>query len=186
MKIKINLKHFAIACIIVFLIFLYVFLTKIFQKPQVYEFKYGNLTLTFRNDPKLAKNIKVEDEYKLNETCRIFREFDFQKYYIVFSENDDLSSIAVESFEISLKVPYGLYFLHNKYVKFEGLKIKDFEDLKFDATNFYIILKSFKFANETIIKAKIPNVIEINGNSRESLDLAVIKTILCLLDIKIQ
>ncbi len=179
MKNKILIASIIVAAII--LIFIFFELTK---KQKTFTIEFKNITFEFRINPKLTKNIKVENQTILEEVCNIVRNFQFNNYTIVFSENDDLASIALVSFEMVYKLTYGLKKLYGINAKFSGLAVKDFE-FKKDLNTFYLILKSFKISNQTIIKAKLPNIIEINAANKDDLEIAGVKVILCILGIKI-
>jgi len=149
----------------------------------VYD-NYGNrygIPMNFRADLRKAENVSVYPDS--SEIYNIIWNENVRNITIAYANSSDNGLVAANAFEIvySLGTVFGVY---NMSVNFTPNEISSYDNITANESYPVIALIPPSMTNSTSVLA-INNKIYIQGNTTEGFDLATIKFIMSVLDIKV-
>jgi len=149
----------------------------------VYD-NYGNgygIPMAFRADLRKANNVSIYPD--IPSVYNIIWNPDNRNITIAFANSSDNGLVAVDAFEITYKlgVVFGVY---NMTTNFTANVISSYDNITANESYPVIALIPPSMTNSTSVLA-INNVIYIQGNTTEGFDLATIKFLMSVFDIKV-
>jgi len=151
------------------------------QKP-IYSWKIDNFTFVFRGNLREAEKIPVyPSEENLNS---ILTSKKLKNITIAFKDaGEENYYYSLEAYEIAYKLSL-FYKIKGMQVSFAPLEIDSYENLKGSEENIIIALVHPKFSTENGIRIE-DYVIYVKARDLKNFDLAVIKLLMCAMQIKI-
>jgi len=154
-----------------------------FAHRPLYVWNYKGETLQFRADLRQADKVPAYP----NESAvyQLIWKPNIEEIQILFQSDIDTSLIAVEAFEITYKLKVAYLKVHRD-VKISAKEISSFGNIseRLSPHSLGLVLIPPTLATTTAISME-DNVILIQGKTTEDFDLAVVKFLMILLEVKI-
>jgi hypothetical protein len=193
-KLKVTNRRIMILVTLVALLTL-LYLLNIYWPKPVTSWDYNGNLLTFRSDLREAAKVKAyPDEATISN---VFASIAVRNITIVYAENiSDVGYVTVEAAELSYKLTlayleagYQRYnmstdFIPVGYIAISAGAVKSYENLKGTAANPIIALVPPSMSDETSVSTT-DHVIYVKGKTQKDFDLATIKLLMIVLDIKV-
>jgi len=167
-------QHFIL--IVLSIIVFYFLFSQTFQKnfyKKIYYYNFSNIKIPFNYEIGESLKIPIINETLLNISTDLLLLNYFKNVSISFFENDDLPSIAKNSFQIAFVLSL------IKELKNLGYEVKG---KIFNESIGYVILLKEKDCMESYIKGISINLTEICGKNEKELELATMRFLIFLME----
>jgi len=171
-----------------------IYLLNMYWPKPITTWNYNGNMLTFRDDLREAQKVKVSpDDATISN---VFASIAVRNITIVYTESQDMGYITVEAGELTYKLltayleaGFSRYnktmsFIPMGFIEISSGMVDSYENLRGTADNPLIALVPPSAADETSVKLK-DHVIYVEGKTLKDFDLATIKLLMIVMDIKV-
>jgi hypothetical protein len=161
--------------IVLLIVVLYLLFSQTFQSfyKKIYYYNFSNIEIPFNYEISESLKIPIINETLLNISTDLLLLDYFKNVSISFFENDDLPSIAKNSFQIA--------FVLSLIKKLKNLEY-EVKGKIFNESIGYVILLKEKECKESYVKGVSINLTEICGKNEKELELATMRFLIFLME----
>jgi hypothetical protein len=189
-RISIERKHIFVFLLVVIVAAVTILIYKFHESTPLTTYtyyvhdNYGNrygIPMVFRADLRKASNVSIYPD--ASTVYNIIWNENTKNITIAFVNSSDNGLVATDAFEIAYKL--GMIFkVYNMTTNFTANVISSYDNITANESYPVIVLIPPSMTNNTSVLAA-NNVIYIQGNTTEEFDLATIKFLMSVLDIKV-